>query len=91
MKTAMIGVGLILMGLTALYQMRNGALLYAYQQFFFDPPAAAGLPPAFASLAEMPSATPGVTIGDVATARLLCAEDLLVPARPCPPRWRSID
>lgn len=81
MKTTMIGIGLILMGLVALYQMRNGALLYAYQQLYYAPPDAGELPQSFAKLAEAPSTVSGVTLGDVANARLLCAEALL-GARP---------
>jgi hypothetical protein len=81
MKTTMIGIGLILVGLVTLFQMRNGALLYAYQQVFYAPPAAAELPVAFAKLAENDSYASGTTLGDVATARLLCAEELL-GARP---------
>lgn len=81
MKTAMIGFGLILMGLVALYQMRNGALLYAYQHLYYAPPKVTELPYAFADLAETQSTISGTTLGDVATARLLCAEEFL-GARP---------
>ncbi|MGB0410743.1 MAG: hypothetical protein ACPGFA_04070 [Pikeienuella sp.] len=81
MKAAMIGVGLVLVALVSLYQMRNGALLYVYQQFFYAPPAAEGLADAFYELAETESATPGTSLGEVAAARLLCAEELL-GARP---------
>lgn len=81
MKTTMIGIGLILAGVVALYQMRNGALHYAYQQFYYAPPAATELPYAFADLAERDSFASGTTLGEVAAARHACAEDLL-GARP---------
>lgn len=77
MKTTMIGIGLILVALITLFQMRNGALHATYQRFYYAPPSAAELPAAFAKLAGSDTSTSGTTLGEVATARLVCAEEIV--------------
>lgn len=70
-----IGFVLTVAAVTALYQMRNGVLMAAWQRIVYAPPEEpAALAAAFAELGAFESETPGVALIDVARARLLCAE-----------------
>lgn len=73
-KTMLIGLVLVMSGAMALYQVRNGAFMSMLGHLIHATPTdEAELKPAFAALGDMPSASPGVRLADVAGARLSCA------------------
>lgn len=71
-----VGLILITMGGTTLYQIRNGFFMYVVGQFTYWPPSdPAAVGAAFGDLAAETSETPGVSLGDVAEARLSCISE----------------
>lgn len=69
-----IGLLLVALACTFLYQTRNGFFMYVIgHATHFPPDAPADISAAFDDLAAAPSETGGVTLGDVTAARLECA------------------
>lgn len=74
----LIGLLLVALGAGALWQVRNGPMAHAIGLLTYWPPEDPAQ--AFDALAREPSETLGVTLGDVAAARLSCAGGAASPA-----------
>lgn len=73
----LIGLGLVVIGFVALYQVKNGFLMSAMGHVTYAPPEDHDeLRAAFRSLAAEEASTPGHTLGATASARAQCALQL---------------
>lgn len=72
--TILMGLLLVALGALALFQVRNGYFLSMVGRATYSPPSdPAEMQAAFDRLAALESKTPGVTLGDIAAARVTCA------------------
>lgn len=82
--SVLIGIVLVALGGATLYQTQNGFLMYAIGHFTYWPPEdPVAVKAEFTKLASETSETEGITLGQVANARIRCATNVIgAPPKP---------